>query len=221
MPKSHPTETIYEKVVKEKKRLPPQVLAPQQFRHPAPAREAFFTTAEPSLNIKLASHGITERKANLRRMELRQKAIDSWMHKRDEEAKAKLRDASNTSRSAIDAGKSIYEKHGYVKSKSHGSLGAGGASSLLSKNSLPLSVSTMLLRGDSSLRGDQSTLSNRPRKSYSKSWRVCPENRFVFDPSTFLPAPRGGNRTPKEWPDVDPVGKREFVVPPALTDGNP
>lgn len=225
---SHPTEIIFEQVVKGKPKHPPAshlqakaaAAAASQFRRPAPAREALFKTAQPAIETKFAAHEFTERRASLRRMELRQNKIDSWSQDREDKTLGKIKDPSGASRSAIAAGRGIYEKHGFLVGKSSSSGSLGGGSNSLSRPALPLSLSTMLLRGDRSLREDSS---DRPKKlkNYSKSWKVCPESSYVFDPSTFLPARRGGYQTPTRWPDTDPAGNREFVAPPALTDASP
>jgi len=84
--KSHPTETIFEKIVKpanwsQNARPASSSVQPvaSQFRHPVPAREAMLHKAEPSAEAKYAAHAVTERQSALRRMEVRQRRVDAWM----------------------------------------------------------------------------------------------------------------------------------------------
>lgn len=131
------------------------------------------------------------------------------------------RSMSESQLSALDCSqvsRQVYEKNGYLV----------GRTKEKPRGSRPLSFHSMVFSGDV-MKSPKSThrVGRRPRK-YDMQWRTLPESGFKFDPKSFLPVPRGGwaNQSHDEWPDIDPVGRREFVdrsfeksQPPALNDG--
>jgi len=226
--RSHPSEVIFERIVKPAKwstREKAATSAPpmaQQFRNPQPARDALLNKTEPCVETKLAAHAVTERQAALRRLEVRQRRMDAWLadapiHSRE----ASLYDSSGRSRSepslkelsssqASQVSRDVYERHGYLVGRSKGSI-ADGSSGARPRRHNPLSYSAMMFSGN--LLGDSSGRSKRsyrPRKP-SKQWRTSLESSFVFDPQTSLPVPRGGwnSQRPSRWPEPASHGGRD------------
>eukprot|EP00930_Biecheleria_cincta_P060102 TRINITY_DN45790_c0_g1_i1.p1 TRINITY_DN45790_c0_g1~~TRINITY_DN45790_c0_g1_i1.p1 ORF type:complete len:283 (+),score=39.01 TRINITY_DN45790_c0_g1_i1:72-920(+) len=221
--KSHPAETIFDKVIAPGKwsatkvRVPPkELIQAAQLRHPAPAREAVLREKEhPDIDVKLRAHEFTERQAALRRAEMRQRRIDAWAGEAPIRMTASTlsqitrRSMSETSLSALDcsqASRTVYEKNGFLV----------GRTKEKPRGSRPLSYHSMVFAGDM-MKSPKSTsrVGRKPRK-YDMQWRTLPENKFVFDPKSFLPVPRGGwgSQLSDEWPDADPVGRREFAARP-------
>lgn len=222
--RTHPTESIFKSQVEPRKRPTPPMMA-SQLRHPAPAQEALFSNSEPSVEVKQAAHAFTERQAALRRLEVRQKQVDRFIQeppmRRIQSEPGSLRDISTAScsTSALEANRSVYERHGYLVGRHTGSVADGHGGALGKRRSNTLALSAMLFKGD--IVGEPRKRDRRPKKP-SKQWHVTPESRFVFDPTTFLPVPRGGwdAQHPKEWPEVRPSGLRNVRAPEALAIAN-
>lgn len=221
--RSHPTDSIFRTQVECRRRPAAQTLA-SQFRHPAPAREALLITAQPSVETKLAAHEFTEKQSALRRLEVQQKRIDKWIQeppiRRIQSEPGSLMDASrntSASSSALEANRSVYEKHGYLVGRHTGSVadGLGGLSGKRRANSM--SFSAMLFKGEL-----VEEVRKPRRKKPSKQWHVTPASRYVFDPTTFLPVPRGGwdAQVPTEWPALRTTGSRGLRAPEALALGD-
>eukprot|EP00928_Gymnodinium_smaydae_P001436 TRINITY_DN10530_c0_g1_i2.p1 TRINITY_DN10530_c0_g1~~TRINITY_DN10530_c0_g1_i2.p1 ORF type:complete len:311 (-),score=55.36 TRINITY_DN10530_c0_g1_i2:283-1215(-) len=237
--KQHPTETIFEKVVKPFTRQGASASAPElsplrpQFRHPQPAREAIHQ-GEPDGAAKLAAHAVTSRQASLRRMEVRQRRIDKWIG--DPPNRVGARDAlsvsegrpsamfgsslSNSQLSSAQASqvsREVYERHGFLVGRSKGSIADGGRGARPRKANT-LSFHAMLMAG-----GSGNSRPSRPSsKKPSGQWRICPESSFVFDPRSFLPVPRGGwdAQLPLEWPEAKGNTQREFAAPVNFADAS-
>merc|ERR1719454_1138127 len=94
-PATHPTQTIFEKVLKPHTYFgtpgaprPPEepdvrTQVNVQFRHPRPAREAILSTndfkAGAALQAKQWAHETTQKQASLKRLEMRQRRVDAWL----------------------------------------------------------------------------------------------------------------------------------------------
>mmetsp|Transcript_81076 Transcript_81076/g.224337 ORF Transcript_81076/g.224337 Transcript_81076/m.224337 type:complete len:307 (-) Transcript_81076:159-1079(-) len=227
--RSHPSEAIFEKIVKpgkwstREKSIPNPEPVAARFRSPQPARDAMQDQA-PSIERKLAAHAVTERQAALRRMEMRQRRVDSWLEDAPVRMNAStlsevswhsssepsLRELSTSQASQVS--RDVYQRHGYLVGRSKGSI-ADGVSGARPRRHNPLSYSAMMFSGD--LYGSPSHKTGkmfRPRKP-TQQWRMRPESRFVFDPRSCLPVPRGGwnSLPPTKWPEVEAAGNREFV----------
>mmetsp|Transcript_8263 Transcript_8263/g.18867 ORF Transcript_8263/g.18867 Transcript_8263/m.18867 type:complete len:304 (-) Transcript_8263:120-1031(-) len=229
--RSHPTETIFERVVKPGKwsatKSPgtsPASPVAAAFRNPQPARDALLTKAEPTPEAKRAAKAVTERQAALRRLEMRQRRVDSYLgaapvhmtattlsearHARSESC---LRDVNSSQASEVS--RDVYERHGYLVGRSKGSI-ADGSSGAHSRKHNPLSYTAMLFGGkvvgDSSSRSKKGFVPRRP----SKQWKTCPESSFIFDRELSLPVPRGGWNLQRatKWPDPENAGNREYIA---------
>lgn len=243
--RSHPSDMIYEKIMEpkswstqERPRVPQGPASGAQFRNPAPARQALLETGT-SADRKLAAHVTTERQLGLRRLEMRQRRVDSWAGTAPVHVSPYLPGSGSgtapleplgsllgsqsepslglSTLAASSVSRDVYERHGYLVGRSQGSIAdgrSGGGDTRRRHN--PLSLQSMLMPKDSgSLRSSSTTTRVRmgPRKPGGQ-WRACPESRYIFDPRTFLPVPRGGwdshELSLAEWPDVAAAGDREF-----------
>lgn len=225
--RSHPAETIFENVVAPGKWstkvrcAPSQPLEAVQMRHPAPAREAMLEV-KPSLEAKLAAHEVTERQCALRRAELRQRRMDSWLGEAPiSSSEGRTRSRSETSLGAgTQVSREIYEKHGFLVGRSKGQIADGHTGVLMRRQHTPLSLRTMMISSESLAQPSASTSSSqRPSlRKYEKQWLSTPGKSFIFDPTTFLPVPRGGwdSQPPTSWPEVQAMGRREFTAPAAF-----
>eukprot|EP00440_Ansanella_granifera_P020270 gb/GFBE01022021.1/.p1 GENE.gb/GFBE01022021.1/~~gb/GFBE01022021.1/.p1 ORF type:complete len:276 (+),score=47.05 gb/GFBE01022021.1/:1-828(+) len=222
--KSHPSETIFDKVIAPKKwsanasrsRVPPQeIIQAAQMRHPAPAREALLRDKEhPDIEVKLRAHEVTQRQGALRRAEMRQRRIDAWAGEPPIRLAATMSEGLRRTRSessintlgASQVSREVYERNGFLV----------GRTKEQPRRSKPLSYQSMMFAGDLMNSTDSGTrIGSRPRK-YDMQWKTLPESKFVFDPKSFLPVPRGGWETAEigNWPDISPAGQREFVPLP-------
>jgi len=237
MSNGHPAEHLYERHVKpmSKSNAHAEIPSPKpvQFRHPAPSKEAMMSTAAPSPEAKHGARQFIEKQAALRRLELRQRAVDSYLEDAPIRSvtssssfpspqRATLShsrsDPSLSALGASEASRDVYTTHGFAKQKSvlaersRGSI-ADGRGGLRQKRHNSLSFHAMLFGGEveqkpSRARLDRPFLLRKP----GKQWHVCPESSFVFDAERSLPVPRGGLRSqrPSKWPDAEPAGSREF-----------
>lgn len=223
--RSHPNEAIFESVVqpkhwsKEPKPAPSVEPELSQFRNPAPARVAMLESGT-DVQRKVVAHVVTERQGALRRMELRQRKMDSWLGDspirmsngyladsktrrpvalslsgaQSEPSLGSAGNATNmSSLSAATVSRDVYEKHGYLVGRYQGAI-ADGKSGLSTRRHNALSMQGML-HGSSGVLQDRKDATHSTRKGPKKptgQWRTTPESGFVFDPRTFLPVPRGG-----------------------------
>eukprot|EP00931_Biecheleriopsis_adriatica_P005310 TRINITY_DN106836_c0_g1_i1.p1 TRINITY_DN106836_c0_g1~~TRINITY_DN106836_c0_g1_i1.p1 ORF type:complete len:290 (-),score=40.70 TRINITY_DN106836_c0_g1_i1:100-969(-) len=224
--RSHPTETIFDKNVApahkwsaasctKPRDRPADIIHAAQIRHPAPAREAMLRNKEhPDIDVKLRAHEVTERQGALRRAEMRQRRIDAWAGEPPIRLSATALSEASRSRSdsllntigSSQVSREVYQRNGYLV----------GRSKEPARRSKPLSLHSMLFAGDLVNNNSSSTrVGRRPRK-YEMQWKTLPEKKFVFDPKTFLPVPRGGWDAHEmgKWPDVPPAGRREFAALP-------
>lgn len=236
--RSHPSEAIFERNVVPKRwstqarpEPAPELPLASQFRNPEPARHAMLRVdPQEDQARKLAAHAVTERQGALRRLELRQKRVDAWLgdapirmssaYLTDHPQQASLAHSSSEpsvgSHSAVHAAavsRQVYEKHGLLVGKSQGGIAGGRTGEEAARRHNPLSYHAMMFSGDLQ-DGKNARMRQRSLKA-SKQWRTCPESRFVFDPRTFLPVPRGGwDSHPlalAQWPEPPPAGSREFI----------
>lgn len=231
-PRSHPSEHIFDHVMQPKKWSTAPKSAPNlgppvatQMRDPDPARNALFNKTVPSVDVKLAAHAVTERQASLRRLEMRQRAVDSWVQdapvrmtmaslsdaSRRSRSESALQDVSMSSSAASQVSRDVYEKHGYLVGRSKGNI-ADGMSGGSQRRHNPLSYNSMMFTG--SLLGDpngRAKTRSGPKKA-SGQWKTCPDSSYVLDPRTCLPVPRGGwaSQPPDKWPEPPSNGSREF-----------
>ncbi|CAK9002605.1 unnamed protein product [Durusdinium trenchii] len=230
--KTHPSDTIFKNVVERKtwdpaamSRAPPARLKPApQMRHPAPAKEAMAPPkAPPDLEKKHWAHEVTQRQGALWQAEMRQRRIDSWAFEapiRQVPSTSKLtemwadasfrpspvspklseatrREMSLSALSCAQASREVYKRNGYVLGRTPAPL-----------RSKSLSLQSVLFAGEVVKTSPDKF--RRPRK-YDMAWKVIPDKRFVFDPKTFLPVPRGGwDMNDPSWPDIVPAGARTF-----------
>jgi len=85
LPRAHPADTIFDKVVSHGKWDATKTRTPQspektpaQFRHPEPANEAMLQKAMPTKEVTFAAKAVTQKQAALRMAEMRQRRVDSW-----------------------------------------------------------------------------------------------------------------------------------------------
>lgn len=230
--KTHPSDTIFKNVVERKtwdpaamSRVPAARLKPAaQMRHPAPSKEAMAPPkGPPDLEKKHWAHEVTERQGALRRAEMRQRRMDSWVTEapiRQLPSTSKLTEMwadasigpsptspklSETTRHAMQlsalncaqVSREVYRRNGYVLSRTPAPL-----------RSKSLSLQSVLFAREVVKTSPEKF--QRPRK-YEMAWKTIPDRRFVFDPKTFLPVPRGGwDMNDPSWPDVVPAGMRQF-----------
>lgn len=212
--KTHPSDTIFKNVVERKtwdpaamSRVPAARLKPAaQMRHPAPSKEAMAPPkGPPDLEKKHWAHEVTERQGALRRAEMRQRRMDSWV------TEAPIRQVPSTSK--------------LTEMWADASIGPSPTSPKLSettRHAMQLSALNCAQVSREVYRRNGYVLSRtpvvktspekfqRPRK-YEMAWKTIPDRRFVFDPKTFLPVPRGGwDMNDPSWPDVVPAGMRQF-----------
>jgi len=223
-PRSHPSEAIFDSVIapgkwSTRERVAPsaETLAPK-FRNPQPARAAMLSPS-PSAEEMLSAHAATERQSALRRMELRQRRVDSWLEQSPISKKssplAEKRTRSEpslelSSSQASQVSREVYQRHGFLVGRSKGSI-ADGVNGAQPRRHNPLSLSSMMFSGDMmGSPGRKTRRAFRSRKP-TQQWRMSPESRYVFDPQICLPVPRGGwnSLPPSKWPDVEPAGNRD------------
>jgi len=193
-----------------------------QFRHPAPAREAMISKGHPDREEHLAAHTFFQKQASLRRLEARQKRVDSWLETAPirmtlpahdtkaamraalaaSDSKALSRTASEPSLSfeaGAEVSREVYGRLGYLVGRSKGSP-ADGYNGARNRRHNPISFNALMFGGG--VVDSKRSRAAMPRKP-SKQWHVCPESRFVFDPKTSLPVPRGGwdAQPPTSWPE--------------------
>jgi len=229
--KSHPSETIFDKVVAPGKwsahrvRVPPaEIVHAAQLRDPAPARRHMLRDTEhPDIDAKMKAHAVTQRQVFLRRAEMRQRRIDAWAGEPPIRlSAATMSEALRKSRSesdlmcSLDASKvsrDVYERNGYLVARTKEKP----------PRSKPLSFHSMMFAGDlTSSSTAPKRVGLKPPRRYDKGWKTLPESKFVFDPSTFLPVPRGGwDAQPSDkWPELGSTGRREFVPLPFDNDSS-
>lgn len=230
--RNHPADCIFERMFPPKANPSGPLTEPlaRQLRNPQPAVNFNF------VDRKLAAHAVTERQASLRRLDLRQKRVDSWLGDApirmssayltdNDNQKSLMRSASEpsvddvtlSSLHASSVSRDVYQKHGYLVGRSQGSI-ADGRTGEAPRRHNPLSFHAMRFSGD--LQESRSGSRRKGPLKPSKQWRTTPESGFVFDPRTFLPVPRGGwDSHPlalNDWPDAAPAGSRHFAAPDPL-----
>lgn len=193
-----------------------------------------ISKGHPNREEQLAAHGFFQKQASLRRLEARQKRVDSWLDTAPirmtlpaQDTKAAMRaalaasDPKAISRSAsepslsneagAEVSREVYERLGYLVGRSKGSP-ADGYNGSRQRRHNPLSFNALMFGG-----GLVDSKRSRPamKRKPSKQWRMCPESRFVFDPKTCLPVPRGGwgAQPPTSWPEPQDFGHREWSAP--------
>lgn len=230
--KTHPSDTIFKNVVERKtwdpaamSRLPAPRLKPAaQMRHPAPAKEAMAPPkGPPDLEKKHWAHEVTQRQGALRRAEMRQRRMDGWISDapirqvpssskltemwadasfRPSPVSPKLSEATRnemqlSALSCAQVSREVYLRNGYVLGRTRAPI-----------RSKSLSLQSVLFAGE--VMKTSPDKFQRPRK-YEMAWKTIPDRRFVFDPKTFLPVPRGGwDMNDLNWPDIIPAGPRQF-----------
>lgn len=235
---SHPAESIYDRLFKPKS----QSEAALKQGRPLFAEQFRKVGTSVDYNVDLArkkeAHAIVERRGQLRLLEQRQKKMDAWLDRApahvtpylldggpDQDSKPLQKSSSEptvganiTALGAASASRAVYEKHGFLVGRHSGMIADGkkGAPGSIRRHN-PLSMQAMLLQtAVSDSRSSSSSFPAqrvRPRKP-GKQWKLQPENRFVFDPRTFLPVPKGGwdnhELSSVEWPDLPPLGARDL-----------
>mmetsp|Transcript_4335 Transcript_4335/g.10645 ORF Transcript_4335/g.10645 Transcript_4335/m.10645 type:complete len:347 (+) Transcript_4335:47-1087(+) len=217
--RNRPTEHIYERLVKPKasgKQVHELTVPQQQFRHPSPSREAVLREVEHTPEAKARARGLTEKQIVLRRLEMRQQKIDSWLEEgsnRPPIRALRLSDtvtgmtgsASDTSLSSSQASvvsRDVYARHGYLVGKSKGNI-ADGFGGLRPRKANSLSFQAMLF-GKEVVNPTTSSRHSITTRKPGKQWRVFPENHYVFDAASSLPVLRGGDRNRgRGWPDLE------------------
>ncbi|CAK9014799.1 Uncharacterized protein SCF082_LOCUS12480 [Durusdinium trenchii] len=112
-------------------------------------------------------------------------------------SEATRREMSLSALSCAQASREVYKRNGYVLGRTPAPL-----------RSKSLSLQSVLFAGEVVKTSPDKF--RRPRK-YDMAWKVIPDKRFVFDPKTFLPVPRGGwDMNDPSWPDIVPAGARTF-----------
>ncbi|CAJ1351381.1 unnamed protein product [Effrenium voratum] len=219
--RTHPSDTIFKNVVAPKawdpeamRRVPPARLKPAaQRRHPAPSKEALLPQGPPDWERKLQAHALTTRQGALRRLEMRQRRIDTWAGEAPirqcplspQLSQATRREMSLSALSCSQVSRDVYRRNGYLLGRSHAPL-----------RSKSLSLQSVLFAGEV-MKTSQDKF-KRPRK-YEMGWKTMPEKRFVFDPKSFLPVPRGGwDMSDDSWPDLLPAGRRALEPLPFEKD---
>ncbi|CAE7726483.1 unnamed protein product [Symbiodinium necroappetens] len=77
-----------------------------------------------------------------------------------------------------------------------------------------LSLQSILFAGEVMKAPPMTAMRKKPRQ-YEMAWKTLPERRFVFDPKSFLPVPRGGwDMHDPSWPDIFPTGRRGLAPLP-------
>jgi len=217
--RNRPTEHIYERLVKPKasgKHAEEESMPLQQFRHTSPSREAILREVEHTPEAKARARGLTERQIVLRRLEMRQQKIDSWLEEganRPPIRALRLSDtvtgmggsASDSSLSSTHASvvsREVYARHGYLVGKSKGNI-ADGFGGLRPRKANSLSFQAMLF-GKEVMNPTSSSRHSVTTRKPGKQWRVFPENHYVFDAALSLPVLRGGERNrARGWPDLE------------------
>mmetsp|Transcript_91607 Transcript_91607/g.165419 ORF Transcript_91607/g.165419 Transcript_91607/m.165419 type:complete len:305 (+) Transcript_91607:69-983(+) len=227
--RSHPAETIFEKVIvagKWNANRKPQVvggpLEALQLRHPNPAREATLHKEHPAVDVKLAAHEAICRQGALRAAEVRQRRIDQWAGEAPIRMNVTNRSQSETSldtAGSSQVSRDVYQRHGFLVGRSRGAIadGLNGAGVHHRKHN-SLSYQKMLFSGNLTETAVSSSSRKSGNRRYDKQWRTSPEKSFVWDPTSFLPKPRGGwdSQHPAKWPELPATGRREFAAPVAF-----
>ncbi|CAE7455153.1 unnamed protein product [Symbiodinium pilosum] len=214
----HPSDTIFKNVVAHKRwdaeamsrpaPLASRELRATQIRHPAPATEALAPTkASPDLERKFWAHAVTSRQSAIRLAEKRQRRIDVWAGEAPirlaPDARREWSESSLSAASCSQVSREVYRRNGFLVGRTQAPVRAKS-----------LSLQSILFAGEVMKAPPMNVLRKRPRQ-YEMGWKTLPERRFVFDPKSFLPVPRGGwDLNDTSWPDIIPAGRRGLAPLP-------
>lgn len=159
----------------------PQSVSTCQFRHPVAAREAILRESDAQPAAKLRARAATEKQGSLRRLELRQRKIDSWLDSAPIQVESIMASRSRSestlnSLQSSDVSTQVYSRYGFLPER-----GLNGDKPLGMRSAVALSTPP----GDGP-RAIRMGGKQKPRKA----WRLCPESRYTLDPVTFLPIPK-------------------------------
>mmetsp|Transcript_77535 Transcript_77535/g.185964 ORF Transcript_77535/g.185964 Transcript_77535/m.185964 type:complete len:268 (+) Transcript_77535:36-839(+) len=217
--KMHPSDTIFKNVVAHKRWDAEAMSRPAPststehlsslIRHPAPAKEALAPAkASPDLERKFWAHEVTSRQSTLRMAEKRQRRIDSWagdapIRMPPADSRRDWSESSLSAASCSQVSREVYRRNGFLVGRTQAPL-----------RSKSLSLQSILFAGEVMKAPPMTAMRKKPRQ-YEMAWKTLPERRFVFDPKSFLPVPRGGwDMHDPSWPDIFPTGRRGLAPLP-------
>ncbi|CAE7224894.1 unnamed protein product, partial [Symbiodinium sp. CCMP2592] len=103
----------------------------------------------------------------------------------------------------VQVSREVYRRNGFLVGRTQAPI-----------RSKSLSLQSILFAGEVMKAPPITAMRKKPRQ-YEMAWKTLPERRFVFDPKSSLPVPRGGwDMHDPSWPDIFPTGRRGLAPLP-------